>query len=95
MNTYEEFLDLRKRLFEAMDKYYEEDEACGKSYEGQFSISLNFPNYFQESDIPTYNIHLDMYIIAPIGRHHDWCGKTFEEAFEKCKNDILVWIKCF
>jgi hypothetical protein len=92
-DTQNEFLYLRKRLFKAMDKYFEEDTGGCKSYEGAFSIGLKYPDYFEKNDQPKYFIHLDLYVLAPAGRHHEWEGDTIEEALGKCKKDILSWIK--
>ena len=93
---YNRFLQLREKLFKAIEKALEEDGHC-KSYEGEFSIGINFPSYFEEdyTNIPTYEINLGLYLIAPNGRHHCWRGKTFAEALRKCEFDINDWIKSY
>ena len=92
---YNRFLMLRKRLFKQIEKQLEEDGHC-KSYEGLFTISIEFNDYFKQEDnkseINCWTISLDLYLIAPNGRHHLWTGKTFKEALDACEKDINTWI---
>lgn len=90
----ERFLKLRKRLFTAIDEALKED--CGKSYEGSFTINIEYPNYYEDENAekpPAYiYILLDCYIIGP-HRHYSWGGKTFDEALDKCEKDINEWLE--
>ena len=92
---YNRFLMLRKRLFKQIEKQLEEDGHC-KPYEGLFTISIEFNDYFEQEDnkseIKRWTISLDLYLIAPNGRHHLWTGKTFKEALDACEKDINTWI---
>lgn len=96
----EEFLELRKRLFKAIDEYFSDpdgDGAC-KSYEGTFEIEVGYPDYFEDENASKgpdfYMIKLHCYVIGP-NRHYEWKGKTLAEALHKCKNDIDDWIGDF
>lgn len=85
-----QFVELREKLFDAIKRELEEDGHC-KHYEGEFLVSMRFPNYFDREGPITWVIHLDMYLLGP-HRHYDWIGQTFDECFEKVKHDVMLWI---
>ncbi len=90
----ERFLEIRKRLFKKIGENLEEE--CGKSYEGEFYITMCYPNYYDDDNCLIekpchWVIHLDCYIVGP-HRHYDWTGKTLKEALDKCDNDISSWL---
>lgn len=89
---YNEFLKLRKRVFDALSKI---DMSCGcKSYEGTFEISIEYNNYFEQENDDIYDvvIKLHCYVLGP-ARHYTWKGKTLLEAVNKCKIDVEQWIE--
>lgn len=94
MDSKEQFYELRKRLAKAIAV----EIALGyghKSYEGTWEISYGFPDYFDDptADAPpeAVKIQLHCYVVGP-GRHYQWYGKDFDEAFEKCKADVEKWL---
>lgn len=90
-----EFQKLRKKLFAHLQTIIDSGEP-GKSYEGIFEILCSYPDAWEDPDAngkpDYYEIRLHCYLIGP-SRHYDWAGKTLEEAFQKCKNDVELWIK--
>lgn len=90
MSEWERFEALRQRLYGHIAACLEEDGHC-KSYEGAWSVSQNFPSYFDREEPKRWQLHLDCYVIGPT-RHYDWFGETFEEAIAKAEKDIDEWI---
>lgn len=90
----ERFLNLRKKLFEAIRRELEDDNGC-KSYEGALEVTLCFPNYFDDEYcdecVVYYVIELHCYVIGP-GRHYRWDGRSFDVALRKAERDIYSWI---
>ena len=90
----EEFLKLRRRLHDALNKASE--EYPGKSYEGEMSIEIHYPGIYDEPeeyrDEPdAVVIRADFYLIGPT-RHYVWKGTSIAEAVVKATKDIEVWI---
>lgn len=94
----DQFFELRKRLFGAIQQIVEGDCQC-KSYEGAFEIGVEYKDFFEDLDgidrKPSgYWIRLNCYVIGP-GRHYTWYGDTFSEALSKCKKEVERWIKYY
>lgn len=89
------FLNLRKKLFDAIRRELEED-CCCKSYEGAFEITQCFPNYFDDEygnrEGMLYVIELHCYVIGP-HRHYRWDGHTFDVALGKAERQISSWLR--
>lgn len=80
---------------EAIRKQIAEDPCC-KSYEGTWELLFSYPSYFEDETATAtpdfYRITLHCYVLGP-GRHYNWVGESWEEALEKCKHDVMEWIK--
>lgn len=91
----EEFLKLRKRLLDALNKASE--EYPGKSYEGEMAISYHYPGIYdfveegKENEPDCVAIVADFYLIGP-HRHYTWEGRTLEEAVKQASENIDTWI---
>ena len=91
--AYKRFLKLRRRVMEAIEKTLKIDPYC-KSYEGAMELTLRYPNFFEqcEEDVPCYcEIRLHCYVLGP-ARHYIWTGETLDEAVDKAKQDLDVWL---
>lgn len=93
----DEFLALhlfRRRAFRLIKRALELD-GHHKSYEG--TVELRFPSYFEEeaqsgsgAERPEYTITLNCYVLGP-GRHHQWSGRTIQEAVDKANESLNKW----
>ena len=85
-----EFLELRKKLHNALRKASE--DYPGKSYEGEMEIAIHFPGIYDESDdVDAVVIRADFYLIGPT-RHYSWKGTSISEAVKRASADIDRWI---
>lgn len=80
------FLFLRKRIFELIKRSLKLDGHC-KSYEG--ALSIHWPNYFEDST-GVMRIELACYVLGG-SRHSSWEGKTLSEAIVKMDQDVDRW----
>ena len=89
-NGINEFIDLRKRLHEALNEASK--DYPGKSYEGEMTLSIWFPGIYTSPDeTEEAIIEAHFYLIGP-SRHYTWKGKTISEAVKKAAKDIDQWI---
>ena len=92
---FERFHQLREKTFEGIYKALEANDRYGKSYEGAFEVTQEYPNYYVDPDAtsaPIVRIRLHCYILGP-ARHYEWAGRTFAEALSKAEQDIDGWIR--
>lgn len=91
--SYQRFLALRREVMAQIKLALDEDPFC-KSYEGEFEIILNYPNYFEDAEgvmgVDVYGIRLSCYVLGS-GRLYEWWGTTFEEALSKAETEIHSW----
>jgi hypothetical protein len=85
------FDTLRTRLYDAIGHALEQDGHC-KSYEGEWEVTLCFPNYWNKNDQPSVSLKLHCYVVGP-SRHYEWDGKTFTEALDAAEVDVMSWIE--
>lgn len=95
MSSFEnEFPVLRKKLAAYLQDCFE-NEAYGKWYEGTWTVASIFPDVYQDpkGELPpeSYVIKLDCYLVGP-HRHYEWEGKTLDDAFDRCKKQVEIWI---
>ena len=91
---FERFHRIREKTFAGIRKALEANDGYGKSYEGAFEITQEYPNFYDDPDAtstPIVRIKLHCYILGP-ARHYEWTGKTFAEALAKAERDISDWI---
>lgn len=92
---FEMFHKLREKTFAGIRKALEANDGYGKSYEGAFEITQEYPNFYDDSDAsekPIVRIKLHCYILGP-ARHYEWVGKSFRDAINKASKDIDEWTK--
>jgi hypothetical protein len=93
VTDFEWFHRLREKTFAGIRKALEANDGYGKSYEGAFEITQEYPNFYDDPDAtnaPIVHIKLHCYILGP-ARHYEWTGKTFAEALGKADADITAW----
>jgi len=92
---FREFGLLRQRVAKAIEAILAEDGYC-KSYEGTWELLVSYPDYFDDKTGTAapdfYRITLHCYVLGP-ARHYDWDGRSWAEAFEKCKEQVESWIE--
>lgn len=86
----ESFFALRRLVFDKIKVALDESEGHCKSYEGHMAVRVEYPNYFEKSDEPTFSIELNCYLLGPT-RHYKWYGKILTEAIDTARADILSW----
>lgn len=95
MNSKERFIALRKRVMVAIAECVAEGE-YGKSYEGTFEWSKEWPGYFDDETgsrgPDSYTLTLHCYLLGP-ARHYRWRGKTSEEVLDRAEREINEWLR--
>jgi hypothetical protein len=89
MTDKEKFIALRQYVFDKIKKALEED-GHHKMYEGAFTVSTHWPNYFENESSMYVELTLDCYLLGPT-RHYSWTGKTLREAIDKADKEIRGW----
>lgn len=85
------FISLRGKVFDLIRKILADDPMC-KSYEGLFEISAQYGDYFEEysTEPEIVVITLHCYLLGK-GRHHQFRGKTFEDALCRLQEQVDEW----
>ena len=81
------FSSLRNRVMRCVEEELQRDN-MHKSYEGVMSVSMDFPDYFAGTDVPTWAISLNAYVLPVEGRHARFEGSTFADALAKAEQTI-------
>ena len=85
----------KARLVKLRDRVMDMIDACdcieyGKSYEGEMTVSLAFPSYWDRREKVRWSIRLDCYLLGP-ARHYVYDGKTLTECMDKLEKDLDEW----
>lgn len=88
---WEQFLQLRERIFKTIEEIIEDPNATWKSYEGRFDLSVSFPNYFERDTPPDWSLHFACYLIGP-NRGEDWFGVDFHSVLIQAERTIGGWL---
>ena len=84
---YERFMKIRARAFVLINKIIQETGHC-KSYEGATEVTLSFPDIFAgEDETECAIITFHCYLMGN-GRHHDFRGKTMDDALDEFERFI-------
>ena len=87
------FRELRRRLFIMIGKALKENP-CHKSYEGAIELTVEYPNYFEDTaavDYPVwYRLKIHCYVFGP-QRHYELIGGSFDEVLDKFEQTLNEW----
>lgn len=93
MSERDRFRELRRRLFIMIGKALKEDH-CHKSYEGAIELTVEYPNYFEDTAAVDYTVwyHLKIhcYVLGP-QRHYELIGGSFDEVLDKFEQTLNEW----
>lgn len=90
---FDKFMSLRSRAFAMIKSMLDEDGHC-KSYEGTFTVKTVYPNYFEKSDVPVFEIHMACYLLSR-DRQECWDGSTFQDALDSFEEWVIEKEKGF
>ncbi len=68
------------------------EDGHGKSYEGDFRLSISVPGYHDRLAPTVYRLELDCYVLGP-SRHYKWFGADPDDVFSRALADVRQWIK--
>lgn len=84
-NLLERLEAYRTKLFDEIKLELKINGHC-KRYDGR--VELHWPCYLEDE----YSIHLTCYVLGP-SSSYNYCGKTWNECFNKAEADLDSWIK--
>ena len=90
---------LQDILEKGYNHYFQNSDGYCKSSEGYIEVSFSFPNYFEFKDNNKEKGKSDYCVIKVYSyclgtsRMHEFEGDTFEEAYNKAKQEVEIWVK--
>lgn len=85
--------ELRTLLFSGIEKSLKKD-GHHKSYEGAVTLSIKYPNYFEDDASGNgyqYVLTIDCYVLGP-RRHYTWEGTNLDKVIDEAIYCVKQWI---